>query len=188
MSWKRLGRTRKCPAGIARYKIKNDRLYLWCSGTETREEWRWNFDVRTEKTAFGRVNRRDYAQAFAVIDALNQALPGWSEYPVYTAGYSRGGAIAVIVALMVKDRWVRSAPDASFGTGVRFDPGVRLFAPKRAGIRLPRFAALHSRGDLVPFLPFWYTGYDLLKFGRITWPWKAHLDALKTAAKWRASI
>lgn len=170
MSWKRLGRTRECPAGIARYQVKNDCLYIWCSGTGTRNEWSWNFDIRTEKAFGARVNRRDYAQAFSVVDALNDALPGWSEYPVYTAGYSRGGAIAAVVALMIKAR------------------DVRLFAPKRAGIRLPRFVAMHSRGDLVPFLPPWYTKYDLLKAGRLTWPWKAHLDMLKTAAYWRGRI
>jgi hypothetical protein len=70
--------------------------------------------------------------------------------------------------------------------GVNPEP---LIAPKRAGRGLAKYAAYHWTVDLVPFLPPWYTGYELLEMSASRkLPWNAHIDAAKYAAMRRREI
>lgn len=167
MNWTRIGRD-KTPAGIARYLIRGGIVYIWCDGTQSPREWRWNFTPGTVRVGDRRYNCKDWEQALAVMEALPDEVRYHDCF--FLAGLSRGGAIAQCLGEMLGTRY------------------LTLFASKRAGRKLPRRVCHAYRGDIVPYLPPWYTGFDMAWLGNWQPFWKAHEDALKLAAKWRYEI
>ena len=181
-TWKRLGRTPDHPAGIARYLETPDAVYIWCDGTRNLQEWRWNFQtvrqfIREHYRV--RVNAKDYAQAKCVLDELDAEGLGFrSGRPIMISGYSRGGAIAQCLALML------DFPDRrAFAVG---------FASKRTGNRafVQKVDAENFgfRGDVVPLLPPWYASIPTQWAGPWMWPIKAHVESGRDAARWRHKL
>lgn len=179
--WTRLGRSRECPEGIARYMMQDGIFYIWCAGSHGKE-WCWNMDTETgpfvDKETVISVNRRDYYQAMKVLDAVFPVLVKSGAKHVQTAGISRGGAVAVMLTLILIN---------GIDVGYEVLPPV-LWAPKRLG-RIGRvFQAMKHKGDIVPYLPPWYTKYGLVVMGKLELPWVAHKQALKDAAHWRSTV
>ena len=180
MTWHRIGRTTEHPQGMARYLIRGSHLYIFCDGTATLQQWRWNFTTLTRRLSDGsRANRKDYAQAVEVAAELYMELDLWGFEQITIGGLSRGGAIAVLLA------WYM----ARFNSQIT----VFAFAGKRVGNRKLMDQVNHSnlwqRGDVVPWLPFRYASYrGRMTVKPLTWPWKAHLWAAHQAAYWRHEL
>jgi hypothetical protein len=97
------------------------------------------------------------------------------------AGFSRGGAIAQVLSVMLQDAY-EGTPQT-----------LLLFASKRAGNRSFTqrvieenhhvFASKH-RGDIVPALPPWplYRNIKHRVLGDLSWPWVAHPKSAADAA------
>ena len=188
MNWTRLGRDADHPAGIARYLVRDDTLYVWCDGTRNTQEWRWNF--MTRKLVVGemgaRINWADWEQSLDVWCAMSRALDGVERFKtVRIGGYSRGYAIALGLA------WL-------FAT-VTFAKNITVigWAGKRVGNRafheqLDAWGVVHVnlslRYDIVPCLPPWYArGFQNWERTRY-WPVKAHVESGKDAALWRYAV
>ena len=184
MNWTRLGRDADHPAGIARYMERGDTLYIWCGGTRNRREWRWNFQTRKLRAGSGkaRVNRKDLLQAQDVFLALYKAGVKHCDRQVVIGGYSRGYAIALLLAWMI----------ATYS-----EVTVLGFAGKRVGNKafhdqLEEWGVAHcnssGRWDVVPLLPPWYAA------GKQHWmlfsinPVKAHVYSGHVAAYWRHEV
>ena len=181
--WHRLGRTPEHSAGIARYLDTANALYIWCDGTRNLQEWRWNFQVarRWIKEHYWRirVNVKDYAQARCILDELGAAgLFSGGVRPVMIAGYSRGGAVAQCLAMIM--------------AGVKQSVLAVGFASKRTGNRafVRRLDAENFgfRGDVVPLLPPWYASIPTQWSGPWRWPLKAHVESGRVAAQWRHEL
>jgi dienelactone hydrolase len=112
-----------------------------------------------------RYNLRDWKQAAKVIESLPEEVRYCSK--VITSGYSRGGAIAICLAEALTAQC------------------AIVFAPKRVGMFLPKVLAVHRRGDIVPYLPPWYSKYTFIRRGKWRIFWQAHKEAGKDAAAWR---
>lgn len=171
MRWKRLKRDREHPAGIARYLATPSEVYIWCDGTGTGREWLANFDPRMVRRRVWMHERKrwycrsSWLQAREVLNALPYDLLHGRR--IMVAGFSRGGAVAACLRLML-------------GAKVH-----TLFAPKRYRLGKAADLAIHYRGDIVPYLPPWMAGYRLDKKGSWQPFWRAHRDAARDAAKWR---
>lgn len=177
-NWTRLGRTADHPAGIARYLETPDALYIWCDGTRNLQEWRWNFQTIRKwikEHHRVRVNVKEYAQARLILDELVMIN---LDQPIWVLGYSRGGAIAQCLALML------SGPESQIT--------VATFASKRTGnrafLRKVRVINDAQRGDIVPFLPPWYARIPTYWWKPLMRPDKAHIAAAHMAALYRHEL
>ena len=177
MNWHRIGRTTEHPQGLARYLIRGNHLYVFCDGTATLQQWRWNFMTLTRGLQGGaRASRADWQQAHDAYIELSYAVDIGRFHDITISGYSRGGGIAILLA------WMIGAPASAF-----------VFAGKRVGNRKLMRGVTHSnywhRGDPVPWLPFRYAAYsNRLVFRPWMWPWKAHMETAHTAAYWRYEV
>lgn len=176
-TWHRLGRDAEHPAGIARYLVRGNTLYIFCDGTRNGQEWRWNVMTRRLKFSRTKVNKVDFEQAGEVWYELLRELDPYSFDAVVCAGYSRGGAIAQILA------WFMStmAHARAFA-----------FAGKRAGNRrfneqMPQINDAQF-GDIVPLLPPWYARPNMTWWRPWMMPWSAHIAMGREAARWRHDI
>jgi hypothetical protein len=184
MTWHRLGRDADHPAGIARYLVRDDTLYIWCDGTRNRREWRENFQPRKQALSPGsraRVNVKDYLQAWEVLRALPRLIT--LDTRVWIGGYSLGYAVALILGWLIR--------------GYAASVTVLGFAGKRVGNRafhdeLVRRGVGHSntsyRWDIVPWLPPHYARGPQDWIRDKYWPVKAHLKAGHDAAYWRHEL
>ena len=163
-----------------RYLMHQNTVHLWCSGTYSWVRWGHNFDVRRSNALGRKVNTRDLEEAQAIIDELLSVIGTVetdTEFVCY--GYSLGGSLAAIAALLLKD--------------AGYEAVIKVFAPKRSmndmsDVSINRATA--ARGDLVPFLPLWplYAGWNLVWYGKLEWPWTAHTKEARAAARHRRSI
>lgn len=181
MKWTRVGVSKDCPGGLARYGIRDRSLFIWCGGTQGKRQWLDNFRFRTIKTDMGRVNRADLLQAKHVLKLI-PSTKGF--YHVQIMGLSRGFAIAQILAVLIN----------------AFDNqhvSLNGFAGKRTGnkkfMKYLLKATFHIdhyayKCDVVPFLPFGCSQT------RIHWqkgfynPAKAHIKGARLAAMWRHDL
>ena len=170
MNWTRLANTQH------RYLVHDGTLYIWCAGTHGWSQWAHNVDTRTMRYAGRRVNTRDYAEASYIIVELASSGTIHRAKEIVTCGFSRGGAAAQILALMID-------------SGFRVRTQLHLFASKRTMTRVSDIeteANRAHRGDPVPYLPPWPYRLPPVDWQRkITWPWKAHNRAAHDAARWR---
>lgn len=165
----------RIPGTCARYVIRDRTLYVFCGGTSGREQMRENLRLRRVRFRAFRVNAADLREAERVHDWL---IGEWSRFDwVQAHGFSRGAAIAALVALMC------AGPDAE----------LWLYAPKRAGcrklvdhcrFRLQAFRVDALRCDIIPLLPPWYAGWRC-SWSRWVWPWKAHEQSARDFARAR---
>lgn len=177
MSWTRVD-------GVGRYWFVNGHLYVWCSGSNGVGDWLQNIDLRRVEIRKGeRVNKRDLHEAFRLYFAMLNKVKFEDIKSVTICGFSRGGAIAQILAYVI------SANDA-----VRMS--LFLFASKRAGngrflqrlrSQVQHIVATYVRGDLVPFLPTWpmYRNVKHEALGKLRWPHKAHPLSARAAVSMR---
>lgn len=184
MNWTRLGRSETCPAGIARYLELGDRLYIWVDGTRNRREWRENFQPLKQALSPGtraRANVKDYLQAVSVFFKLSHLVA--ADTRVWIGGYSRGYAIALILAWLMR-RYAKSVT-------------VIGFAGKRCGNRafhteLDRLGIGHGsmayRWDIVPWLPPHYARGPQSWLRAAYGPIAAHMEAARLAAGWRHEL
>ncbi len=172
MKWTRLGRTKDCSEGIARFIHHEGELHIWSHGTPTLKQWKWNFDLRTKHGW----NIRDMEQAKAIWNAIHNIhrVPLHRIRTVHLYGFSRGGGVSVQLY------------DIYSYLPVKIN--ISLYSPKRTGWAAPKHTALVTRGDIVPFLPPIYKGYDRIKIRKLTWPWKAHKEMMRIASKVRTLI
>jgi hypothetical protein len=137
-------------------------------GSNDYEDWRRNlfYLLRRGWAGTGRVNRIDRKEARKLLRE-NRNLP----HEVIVSGYSRGGAIAQIVAsaLVQKGHLVKLYLYASKRTGdSQFVNGLTRLCD--------RTTAKRNRGDIVPFLPPWYSNVRHTTRRKWRWPWIAHAD------------
>ena len=181
MNWTRLGRTPSCPSGIARYIETPYGIYVYADGTRNRREWRHNFMVRRTRVdgTRVRVNERDFAQAMDIYMELHDGGIDISRIK-YVLGFSRGGAVAQCLALVIS--WVKHIPA----------PTCIVYASKRTGNRaLYREVKVWNnaiRCDIVPHLPPWYAKPKTHWYRDWMWPVKAHLWAAHQAAAHRHEL
>lgn len=154
-------------------------IYIWCSGTYSWTRGLRNFDLRRRRAYGRRINARDLAEARAIWGALTVTEPKAIEYEVVAMGYSLGGALAGVIALIAEAN--------------RQQATVVPFAPKRGmsthkGLRIR--PAVTYRGDPIPYVPPapWYAPWPIDWRGRISWPWRAHALAARDAARARHEI
>lgn len=185
MNWTRLGRDADHPAGIARYLVRDNVLYVFCDGTRNRREWRENFQTRKVWAGYrvARVNRKDFEQAKDVWYELTRAGVRVRDFDrVVVGGYSRGYAIALCFAWFIAHPTYRKAI-------------VHGWAGKRVGNRafhkrLNQLGVVHvnmsCRWDIVPWLPPHYArGPQSWLYGFRFNPIRAHVASGKVAAMWR---
>lgn len=122
------------------------------------------------------VNAVDLEEAKGLLNELKEEglLSETKTTLVYVAGFSRGGAVASIVIMMLR----------------HFDVVGVLYAPKRSGITFADRGVpvdiIATKFDVVPFFPLRYPGYHRVQwYGPAKLPWKAHMKMAKQAAKWR---
>jgi poly(3-hydroxybutyrate) depolymerase len=168
MSWTRIDR-------IARYLVTDSTLYVACAGSDGWRDWWRNVDPRCE-TVFpgGWVSRADLREAQRVWAVLHRYARGRR---VHVIGFSRGGGVAVALALWIPPHITVTA---------------ELYAPKRAATRraleeLPFVKGYATGGDIVPYLPPWFGQVPIERTGR-DWPWRAHRAAARMAARRRHEI
>ena len=185
MTWHRLGRDADHPAGIARYLERGDDLYIFVDGTRNNREWRLNFQTLRFRPwgDKARVSVKDFEQARAVRHALDDAGVTFVGRRVVIGGYSRGYAIALILAYDMLD--------------TPYVPTVWGWAGKRAGNRAFMRALetwevctsnLSHRGDIVPYLPPWYAPTPTVWHSPRMLPHAAHIHAGHQAARWRHEV
>ncbi|MCH8476365.1 MAG: hypothetical protein LAT56_00270 [Wenzhouxiangella sp.] len=170
MNWTRIGTTRH------RYLMHDDTLYIWCAGTHGWSQWAHNVDTRTIRYADRRVNTRDYIEAGYIVVELAAANLIHPAKEIVVCGFSRGGAVAQVLAIIIAHDFHLIAP-------------LHLYASKRTSTKVSDLhieCNVSYRGDIVTFLPWW--PYRIPKVAwkdRITWIWKAHNKAAHAAARWR---
>lgn len=169
--------------GIARYADNKERVVVWCSGTNGWDDCRDNVQFRRVKIGEGiKVSMADHEEAVEVIEALHDVLDNASRNVkrIDVAGVSKGGAVAAIVAILLK----------MDGYNIRYEG----FAPKRFGNHaamkyLDNYVSSFITAypfDVVPFLPFWWARYGIIAWSHLKkTPWRAHIDSVKDAARWR---
>lgn len=186
--WTRLTATGTCPSDMAQVLWDDERrvLGIWCRGTRGWREWVWNFLTRTRWASRGvRLNYRDYRQASIIFNVALGFILKAEKVHVY--GASRGGAVAVCLMQLIHRHYPKKLTydDGEFTSCI-------VFGAKRAGRIEPPSMVLanyHVPGDIVPFLPPWYSPYPnlpvKLKEGESYRfrPVRAHKRAMQFAAK-----
>lgn len=177
MGWTRID-------GVGRYQVVHNHLYVWCSGSNGVGDWLQNIDLRRVEIRKGeRVNRRDLHEAFQIYFAVLNKVDVSEIGAVTICGFSRGGAIAQILAYVIS-------------TNDEVDVSLLLYASKRAGngrflqrlrSQVSRMVASYVRGDVVPFLPPWplYRNVKHEALDKLHWPHKAHQYSARAAASMR---
>ena len=163
-----------------RYLRVDNVLYIWCAGTYGWKEWAYNLDIRRRKRLGRRVNIRDYVAMTDLYDIIKKEDVITSECKVITCGFSRGGGIAQLLYLFLKQVY-----------GIEVE--VHLFASKRSVSKADDIKVQHNsatKGDVVPYLPFW----PLYRLPTLEWVGPrqrmslAHNEHAKLAARWRHNI
>lgn len=147
------------------YRHEDDVLRIYIPGTDHPDDWKHHAQIELVEAANGIVvTRADLALAAEIARfCLDHDLP------VKIGGHSWGGAIAALVVWILRTR-----KRVAWGY---------LYAPKQAGNRRfvkaisPYVFVYRRRGDLIPLIMFWLARYKMISFGKLTWPWKAHLPS-----------
>lgn len=151
---------------MVEWRIKGDGTVVEIFGSNDLRDWLFNFMTGRTIGSNVRVNRWDRYEALIVLRAI-RGLPIRS-----VVGFSRGGAIAQIVAY-------------ELGRNRASMPFLTLFGSKRTGnrqfvkwlYRVTHPFAIRHRGDWVPMLPPWYADVRHTLSHKPWRPiWKAHTD------------
>ena len=170
--------------GVGKFRQSGGTVYVWVAGSNDAEDWRGNLNPAPIDLEDGaKVGWRDNQEASLILSRIVEEIGVKSIGAVTICGFSRGGAIAQILAYDMADI---------------ADTALLLFASKRAGNRrfcqllrdkkrLKVISAVKHRGDLIPFLPPWplYRNVKHSLAGKLTWPWTAHMRSAKAAARLR---
>ncbi len=142
---------------------RDDMILLAFRGTENLADWLTNKRVRKTSGPWGQVHRGFYRGARALLgfdrsDRLWSAMERWGapDKPLWLAGHSLGGALAVLSAMLLAERGVKPQGIYTYGQpragGIRF---ARRFQDE-LGDRAFRFV---NRRDIVPTVPPVYLFY-----------------------------
>jgi hypothetical protein len=162
MNWQRLPFESCGPDGL--YCIENSTCYVWLYGTNHDREWAFHIKGCRVKTAIGWANINYYREAMLVFAWI---LDNIDAYQIQIGGHSYGGALAQIVAAMLRQ-------------SRRFDDiDCITFGTVRAGRIAHDQGNEHwiHRGDLAPWWPLWpfYSlKGDRIMFGKTGLPWIVH--------------
>jgi pimeloyl-ACP methyl ester carboxylesterase len=84
-------------------------LVVTFTGSQTRQDWISNLDIRVVRTPFGTVHRgfiRSFNDAVGEVMPFLRALSAMDK-PVILCGHSRGGALAMVLAMILHVRGTR---------------------------------------------------------------------------------
>jgi hypothetical protein len=161
---------------VCQYAVKDNTLYLFVRGTETKQEWRWNLSQFSTVGILGgyRVNRSHYLQA---LDVLMHKDIFEHRQKIVILGHSRGFGIATVMALILQ----YTCRDVHL-LGVAGKRTLGIFSKR------PKMIILHPnvsvKGDIVPFLPPFYKSTTKNRWiDKLTWPWKAHIKSIPLVIK-----
>lgn len=131
-------------------KVSESEAIFYIYGTNSKDDWRSNFDIRRVKLKDGsRINAMDYAESQWMVEYIASRMNIKNVKKLTIVGHSRGGALAQVTAYRLLKKY-------SY-----IDTKCVLFGSKRAGNHSfvktiePITDSYRHRGDYIPLLPPW---------------------------------
>jgi hypothetical protein len=163
-----------------KYGWAGSTLHIWVNGTNSGYDWAQNVRTGTANVRGVNVNRVDYEAAMHILHALMPDIAVANRIHLHLV--SRAGGPGFALTLLIPNNKPIDIDGWSMKRG-----GLREFV-EQVMLRCKRIRHVARRGDIVPFLPPWYAWVPPRWYGRLTWPWVAHISVVKAAAEQRHEL